>query len=65
MDLISILWILVGAAALIFSGDALAPYLSSRRRLSSARRRSALSFGVMMFLFSIGTLILVFASRLT
>jgi hypothetical protein len=65
MDLISILWILVGAGALVFSGDALAAHVSRLRRLSPVRRRSTLTFGILMFLFSLGTLVLVFASRLT
>jgi uncharacterized iron-regulated membrane protein len=64
MDLISILWLLVGAGALIFTGDALMTWITRRGHLSPAHKRSALIFGSLMFLFALGTVALVVGERL-
>jgi hypothetical protein len=63
MDLISILWITVGAGALIFSGDALAARISRRGHLSPAHRKSSLVFGLLMLLFAMATLAVIVIER--
>ncbi len=64
MDLVSILWLLVAACALVFAADAFVLRFARKGAVPSPARRSVTAFGVLMVLLALACVAMAFVDPL-